>query len=138
MKRFMVFIILGFGLLTFAEADSNVLLDSVCYELESFVNGCGPEWVPGQLRGVITELSRKRDACRQHDLDYFTLGMSKGEADYRFLLEMLSSGWMLPMYNLLITATFYDLVALFGDSSYESAQAESREAFRGLHGFEWE
>ena len=62
---------------------------SIAKELEKRLqaNGCGPlgspEWLVNLLNIVGDE-----EACKQHDIDYATLGMSKEEADERLYYNM--------------------------------------------------
>jgi len=146
MKRFIVFLVLGVGIsfFAFAQTTSYSIYEDVLAGLQEFTNGCGPgEW-SDELRGLLNTISGNRNACDNHDWAYYTLGVSKEEADTAFYNAMLNGTWniYIPGLNVniqnVIAYIFWQAVHSYGDDSYESAQAFSREKFREVHGLEWE
>lgn len=138
MKRINFFFVLWLCVssFTFAQTSQSVL-DAVVNEMMDFTNGCGPGWLYDGGIKALNYLSGNSNACDNHDWDYYTLGMSKEEADDRFFYALRIDEW--SVYNAVIANVFWAAVHNYGSSSYSSAQMESREAFRRIHhGNEWE
>ena len=70
----------------FPETTSLEILWEYQREIENFRNGCGPEGYE-LFTDILNSISsgERIDACNIHDIDYGTLGMSKEEADSKFL-----------------------------------------------------
>jgi len=140
MKKLLAFFILVFGTSTIliAESASMQISYRVYYALEEFTNTCGPGTLSEKGRQYLNEISGNIYACDQHDFDYFTLGKSKEEADSDFYWNLKISE-IAGNTGQVIAEVFWAAVALFGNESYRSAQAFSREAFRNIHhGREWD
>ena len=138
MKKILILFVLWAFLdsFTFAEA-SNDVYSAVVKEMEEFTNGCGPGWLHDYFIAALNFLSGNVSACDQHDWDYYTLGMTKKEADDRFYEALRIGEW--ETYHSVIADVYWAAVHHFGDSSYRSAQMEAREEFKRIHnGLEWE
>jgi len=129
---------------SFAQTPSYSIYEDVLEGLQEFTNGCGTgEWSDG-LRALLNIISGNKSACDNHDWAYYTLGVSKEEADTDFYNAMLNGVWNISIPGLwlniqdVIAYIFWFAVHSYGDDSYESAQAYSRERFREIHGQEWE
>jgi hypothetical protein len=126
-------IILSTGI--FAQT-ADYAFSAVRREAESFVNGCGPADMP-KFSAMLNKWSSNytRSACNQHDIAYGTLGVSKSEADNNLYRALEIDAWTaVPV----VASVFWSFVRGGGESSYASAQRESRQEFRNIHhGNEW-
>lgn len=93
------------------------------YDRLLIVNGCKPEWLPDWIHADMIF----RDACNQHDVDYFAGGCEKNrkEADENFLKKMKDIikskkyGWWKRWKMNRVAKAYYKLVRQFGDTVFQ-------------------
>jgi hypothetical protein len=90
-----------------------------CFIEDFRPNGC--TWSPDGFSWMDVDWEW---ACNQHDEDYLNIWMTKEEADLRLFQNMLDAD--APE---LVAGFYYRIVSDWGDSWWEEAQQQSREAY---------
>lgn len=103
---------------------SNIRIEDLNgYDKFLIINGCKPEWMPKWINADLVF----KEACAQHDIDYFAGGcdLDRKKADKKFfehmsnLIKEKKFNWFKRWWYIRASVVYYNLVSEYGHKSFE-------------------